>query len=98
MSDAIVVFAHFLARPGHEDALRSAIETAQGPVRAEEGCHVYDLHVNVENPAEMFLYERWESRAALTAHGATPHIATLRAVLADVLAGPARVTVTRLVG
>lgn len=43
-------------------------------VRAEEGCITYELSIVCEEPLITFLYEQWESQAAITAHLATPHM------------------------
>lgn len=43
--------------------------------RKEEGCLLYDLHQDNEDPAHFMFYETWESRELWQAHMDAPHLA-----------------------
>lgn len=49
----------------------------------EAGCASYDLFSSITEPNQFVFVERWETRDALTAHAATPHLAEWRRVSAD---------------
>ena len=61
-------------QPGRrEDALR----IAQAMVRAtsaEEGCRHYRFYADVDDPESFFLFEEWESDAALARHFESEHM------------------------
>ncbi len=94
MPDTVVVFAYLHAKPGQGPAVRAALERCQGPTREEPGCEIYDLHVAVNDPDSLMMYEIWQSEAALERHRATPHLEILRQATADLLAEPNRVMVS----
>ncbi|WDR05299.1 antibiotic biosynthesis monooxygenase [Devosia rhodophyticola] len=48
--------------------------------RAEPGCIHYDLCASVTDPERVVFVERWNSRAALDAHLASPHMLEFKAV------------------
>ncbi len=98
MPDPVVVFARFVASPGHEAEVRAAIERCQAPTRAEAACDAYDLHVNLDDLAEMMLYELWRSRADLEAHLQLPHTQELLQAVTPLVAEPVTVAVMRRVG
>jgi quinol monooxygenase YgiN len=74
---ALTVIATFVARPGKEAELRTALTGLVEPTRKEEGCINYDLHVSTEHPALFHFHENWTSKAHLDAHLQSPHIKAL---------------------
>ena len=54
------------------DAMRAVISAT----REEAGCRVYAFARDVMEPGLVRIYEEWDSREALAAHSAAPHIAT----------------------
>lgn len=46
--------------------------------RAEDGCIEYEFAEVMGEPGVMRIFERWESRDHLTAHGQTAHMAAWR--------------------
>jgi quinol monooxygenase YgiN len=87
----LTVFAEFFAKPGKEKELRQALLALVGPTRKEKGFVNYDLHVDNENPAHLFFFENWTSKALLDAHLAAPHLKAFEAKAGDLLAQPRRV-------
>lgn len=70
----IVVVGSFTARPGMETEAAEAFRTVLEPTHQETGCILYALHRGVDDPRRLAFVERWESREALDAHLASPHI------------------------
>jgi len=70
----VVVVVLFRAKPGRGADAEAAFAEAVPPTHAEEGCVAFAVH-RVAGDADRFaLIERWESREALDAHLATPHL------------------------
>lgn len=58
------------------DAAADFLPLVRGQARAslaEPGCHVFDVWTDPKSPANVFLYEVYESKAAFEEHLATPH-------------------------
>jgi quinol monooxygenase YgiN len=62
-------------------------EAVAAASREEAGCVDYRLYQSPEDPDAFVFVEEWESREALDAHFATPHIATFMRELPPLLAG-----------
>lgn len=92
------VVAHIHAKPGHEDQLRSVLESFVGPTLLEEGCIRYDLFVDLDDPTKFTFIEEWASRDDLDRHGQSAHIAAGRKLFPDLLAQPAWVQVLTRAG
>ena len=84
----IHVIARITAKPGHRDAILAAFARNRPNVLAEDGCIEYGAVVDAEDGgkiqspigADTFLVvEKWESLAALQAHGASAHMAAYAA-------------------
>ncbi|MBN3754566.1 antibiotic biosynthesis monooxygenase [Paraburkholderia sp. Tr-20389] len=70
----IAVVAISVAKPGHEEQLRVALEGLIGPTRKERGALQYDLHRDLHEPRRFVFFERWESEEALAAHAKSAHL------------------------
>jgi quinol monooxygenase YgiN len=79
----VICVAITIAKPGHEDRVRRALETLIAPVRVERGCIQYELHRDLTEPRRFVFVERWESRADFDAHCAAPHVIDYLAVVRD---------------
>ena len=84
MTQPLIVVATITAHPGHEAAVRGALEQVVPPSRAEAGCHRYELHVDNSAPAKFVMLEEWSGEAALKEHEATPHFRALAAAIGGV--------------
>lgn len=71
---SIYLTAIIEAKPGHEDKLRSLLETLTTASRAEEACIQYDLHESVEQPGFFIFHEEWVDQPGLDIHNNQPHI------------------------
>jgi quinol monooxygenase YgiN len=74
------VIARCAAREGEENQLRTLLQGMLVPTRAEPGCILYDLYES-NLKGRFYFYERWESKAALDRHVATPHFKHLEQTL-----------------
>lgn len=74
---AVRVIARFVARKGNEDELRSLLQGMLVPTRAEPGCKSYELYES-GSKGLFYLWEVWESQAAVDQHAATPHFRHLQ--------------------
>ena len=79
----IHVVAAITAKPGQRTAVLQAFKDNVPAVLAEAGCIEYGAVVDLpDGPAlqaklgddAFFVIEKWESMAALAAHGASPHM------------------------
>lgn len=50
--------------------------------RAQSGCLDYNWGADLLTPGRIYVYERWESQAALEAHFAGPHYRAMRDTIA----------------
>ncbi len=88
------VIARFVAREGNENQLRSLLQGMLTPTRAESGCELYELYES-DSRGRFYLYETWESQAALGRHLATPHIERLKKTGAELVKEPFEVNIVR---
>jgi quinol monooxygenase YgiN len=91
MSDErLVLLVEFHAAPGRSQDLRRALLDAVEPTRAEDGCLLYDLHDDADDPDHYLFYEIWRTPAAHAAHDETPHVRAILAALPDLTREPPR--------
>lgn len=74
---AIVVVAHYRARPGAADEVVEALREYTRVVRTEPGCVSFTAHRDRADPDAFVLYEVYRSQADLDAHVASDHYATI---------------------
>lgn len=79
----IVIEGTFRLPAGKVVPARPAMEVMILASRTEAGCLDYSYSLDLIDPGLVHVTERWESRDALTAHFATPHMAAWRAQFAD---------------
>ena len=91
----IHVVAVITAKPGQRAAVHEAFQANVPAVLAEQGCIEYQATVDAKGlPASkgsvgddtFVVVEKWESLAALQAHGAAPHMQAYGAKVKDLLA------------
>lgn len=92
LPDELRLIADLRALPGHETAVRGALQRLVGPSRAEAGCLQYDLHEDRAEPGHFMFFERWADAAALDAHTRTPHYLAAGPQLEGLVAGPTTLT------
>ena len=92
MSEVVVV-GSFKAQPGKEDEGLEAFKALVAPTHAEDGCILYALHQGSDDPSRLAFIERWESREALDAHLASPHIQAILERAEDLFGDSGDITV-----
>lgn len=85
---SVHVVAVITARPGAEDAVRTALEALVPPTRAEPGCLSYELAESLASPGTFVTTEEWSDPSDLDAHLATEHVQTALATVGEQLAAP----------
>ena len=82
------------AAKGKEEELVQLLRKVVAKVRQnEQDTLMFDLHRKIDDPAEVFLYERYKDRQALeVTHLSAPYIKELLAALPDYLEGDAEIT------
>ena len=91
----IHVIAIITAKPGMRGAILAAFHANMLAVHAEQGCIEYGPATDAEGigpmqtklgPDTFVVIEKWESAAALKAHGASPHMAAYGAKTREMIA------------
>jgi len=90
------VIARFVARKGKEDQLRAVLQGMLAPTRAESGCKLYELYES-DSKGRFYIYEIYESQAALDQHAASPHFKRLQQTVGELLEEPFEVNILRTV-
>jgi quinol monooxygenase YgiN len=90
------VIARFVARKGKEDQLRAVLQGMLAPTRAESGCKLYELYES-NSKGRFYIYEIYESQAALDQHAASPHFKHLEQTVGELLQEPFEVNILRAV-
>jgi quinol monooxygenase YgiN len=74
----IYVVATAEVKPEHREAFMAGAKACIAETRKEQGCISYDCHASVSEPNRFVFVERWETQAALDAHGQAPHLKAWR--------------------
>ncbi|TFF21645.1 antibiotic biosynthesis monooxygenase [Jiella endophytica] len=80
----IIVSGILRLSPADLAGLREAAAAVLAATRAEAGCIVYSFAEDLIEPGLVRIYEEWESREALAAHGKSAHIAAWHQALKGV--------------
>jgi quinol monooxygenase YgiN len=64
----IALVATIHAKPGKEKELLALMFASREASLKEQGCHVYEVHVDPEDGGAIFMYERWADDEALGVH------------------------------
>ena len=84
----IITIAKFRVAAGKEQEALLAFERVAVETHQEDGCLRYAWVQGLEDPAEIAVVEKWRDLDAVTSHGGSPHLATLRAGLGELLTEP----------
>ena len=90
----VLLICRFVARTGTEDQLRVLLQGMLAPTHAEPGCKLYELYES-DSRGRFFLYETWESQAALDQHMATPHFKRLEQIGRELIREPFEVNIVK---
>lgn len=67
----------WVAKPGEEEAVATALAALAERSRAEPGALAYVPHRDPEDPARFFIFEQYVDEAALAAHAESEHFKAL---------------------
>ena len=91
----IHVLAMITTKPGQRDTILAAFRANMPAVHAEQGCIEYGPAIDAEGmgafqtrlgPDSFVVIEKWENKAALAAHAASPHMAAYAAKTKELIA------------
>ena len=91
MIDSLLIFAQIKPKPEHYDDAKTAIIGILAQTREEPGCHQFQLNEGLEDDC-LYLYEEWQSQAALDDHYAQPYIVSVFDSYESWLAQPVNIT------
>jgi quinol monooxygenase YgiN len=72
--------------PAEMEKYMAALKENGAAAVTEPGCREFNIHVQANNPNHVFIYEVYDSAAALEAHRATPHFKKYAATTANMVA------------
>ncbi|MDT0571989.1 antibiotic biosynthesis monooxygenase family protein [Streptomyces sp. DSM 3412] len=87
MTEAVVLVATMVAKPGQEELVERTLTAALPKVHAEPGCLRYALHRKAGTTGVFLMIEKWASPEALGAHMKGAVMREVGAALARALAG-----------
>ncbi|MDY8108559.1 putative quinol monooxygenase [Fulvimarina sp. 2208YS6-2-32] len=70
----IIIAGILRIAPADLPKVRAAAETVLRRTREEDGCIVYSFAEDLLEPGLIRIYEEWESRENLAAHGKSAHV------------------------
>src|SRR5271154_1618744 len=92
----VLLICRFVARTEMEVRLRALLQGMLAPTHAEPGCKLYELYES-ESSGRFYLYETWESQAALNQHMATPHFKRLKQTGGELVKEPFEINIVKRV-
>jgi quinol monooxygenase YgiN len=91
------VFASATASPHQADAVRGHLEYLVAESNKEPGVISYRLFEDLAKSGEFYIFETYKDQAAVDAHMASTHFRETAAKFVPLLAGPPKITATKLV-
>jgi quinol monooxygenase YgiN len=82
------VLAEIPVKPEHLEDAVTAVSGILEITRAEAGCGQFALHRAADGSSRLFIYERWQDRAAFDSHHAQPYVQAIYRSYESWLAGP----------
>ena len=78
MNQKLPMIVKFTVKKEHIADVKEALLNILEPTRKEEGCLLYELHQDLNDPSIFMFYEVWETIDHWKAHDHQPHIDTFR--------------------
>ena len=77
-------YVKITAKEGEEEAVWDELQRLTGPARAVDGCLLFEVHREVEDPRRLSIYEQWRDHVAHDVHAAGDHFRDIaKAVVID---------------
>ena len=89
MSEQIVLYAEFTARPGERAGVGDLIRSYADVVRAEPGNIVFDVYTRTDAPDRFVVFEVYRDQAAFDAHISAADGAAFNDALGPLIVGGA---------
>ena len=83
-------------KPEHVQDYVNLFDAMRPTVLQEDGCLEYQLYMDRESADEIFIFERWESQAALDAHIETPHVQNFFARIPELVPTQPEITIHKV--
>ena len=85
MSEPVVLYAEFTARPERLAEVERLIAGLAEDVHREPGNEEFTVYQRAEDPCRFFVFERYADQSAFEAHIAAPYGAVFNAALGDLI-------------
>ena len=83
MEKQLPMVVKFEVKKDKIDFVKSELLKLLEPSRNDEGCVLYELHQDMEDPSIFMFYEIWETEALWKAHDFTPHVMAFKKAIED---------------
>ncbi|WP_068401826.1 putative quinol monooxygenase [Kribbia dieselivorans] len=94
----INVVARFIVKDGFAEEFEAAVASARPAYLSDEGCLRFDLQRQLKSTEIYILLESYADKDALRRHSEMKEFAEFRAATAELIEGPAEVTLLSPVG
>ena len=91
----VAVVAKLVAKPERRTEMVEALRGLVGAARGEPGTEVYVLHESAGDDETVWVYELYADQDALGTHSSSDAMKAVGGRLADLLAAPPEITLTR---
>ena len=85
MSDPVVLYAEFTARPEQREEVERLITSLAHDVHQEPGNLEFTVYQRADDPCRFFVFERYVDQSAFEAHLAAPYGAVFNTALGDLI-------------
>jgi quinol monooxygenase YgiN len=93
MASKLPMIVTFEFEENQIDYMKGELLKILEPTRKEDGCILYELHQDLDNPSIFMFYEIWDTKEAWMAHDTKPHIVKFKEILGK---SNTKVTVNKL--
>jgi quinol monooxygenase YgiN len=97
IEEKIVLVARLKVKPDSVEQAKQAALAIVEDSRAEAGCLNYDFHQAIDDETIFIWHETWENKAAIDAHGASPHFKDFSQKIKDSVEEPLQITLTKMI-
>jgi quinol monooxygenase YgiN len=81
---AAIWYVKITAKEGEEETVWDGLQRLVAPARSVDGCEIFEVHREVEDPRRFSIYEVWRDHAAHDVHAASDHFRDIaKAVVID---------------
>lgn len=81
MNQKLPMVVKFIVKEEKINLVKKALIDILEPTRNEEGCLLYELHQDLNDPSIFMFYEVWQTVDHWKAHDKQPHIETFRKII-----------------